>query len=98
MQERARDNPIGNAIARVLGITGLKISELAKRAGIPESTARRVAAGQISPTFRTVDKLAQACGMSAGEFIVIGELEEATLGILAAQAGNEGRSNATPGE
>lgn len=83
MQGRQQDNPIQIAIARVLDVTGQKIGVLAALAGLQETTARRVAAGKISPTIRTVEKLGRACGMSAGEFTIFGELDESVFQALA---------------
>ncbi len=42
---------------------GLTQRELAGRAGIPQPTVSRIERGKTVPTFETLDRLLEACGM-----------------------------------
>lgn len=50
-------------LARIRGEIGLSQRELARRAGVPQSTVGRIEAGLLDPRIGTVERLLRACGM-----------------------------------
>ena len=62
-------------------------AELAERAGLSEEWIRRMERGQASPSFQTIQSLAEALGAHAHEFFVEGVASAASERLAAAGEG-----------
>jgi transcriptional regulator with XRE-family HTH domain len=50
-------------LTRARHVAGISQRELARRAGVPQSTVGRIEAGLLDPRIGTVERLLRACGM-----------------------------------
>lgn len=58
---------VGKTIKRIRVEKGLKQTDLAKQSGLPQSHISRLEAGVHSPSLKTIEKVAKALGITAGD-------------------------------
>ncbi len=65
IQKRAEH--VGKTIKKLRKEHSLKQTELAKKSGLPQSHISRLEAGAHSPSFKTLEKIAKALGVTVGD-------------------------------
>jgi len=62
-----RSDHIGQTIKTTRQQKGLTQTQLAKKSGLPQPHISRLEAGEHSPSFKTLEKIAQALGVTVGD-------------------------------